>query len=264
MGKPNTGKSTLSNVLTKSSASIVSDYAGTTRDVVEGFFSYKGKNFHLLDTAGIRKKTKVKEDIEYYSVNRAIKTLQNCDLVFYILDAEEGLTDQDKKIISLAHEQGRGIIFILNKWDLQEDTKQSRKKAEEDIRIHFGHMIWAPVLCISALEKQGITPLLNTALKLYGQLTKKIDTPSLNLALKEWIRSYPPPQSKASQFKLRYCVQSNTNPISFILFASRPEVVPQSYITYLKNKIRSDLGFDNIPIILELKASRQKWEDRES
>jgi GTP-binding protein len=125
-------------------------------------------------------------------------------------------------------------------------------------------MIWAPVLCISALEKQGITPLLNTALKLYGQLTKKIDTPSLNLALKEWIRSYPPPQSKASQFKLRYCVQSNTNPISFILFASRPEVVPQSYITYLKNKIRSDLGFDNIPIILELKASRQKWEDRES
>ena len=264
MGKPNTGKSTLSNVLTKSSASIVSDYAGTTRDVVEGFFSYKGKNFHLLDTAGIRKKTKVKEDIEYYSVNRAIKTLQNCDLVFYILDAEEGLTDQDKKIISLAHDRGRGIIFILNKWDLQEDTKQSRKKAEEDIRIHFGHMIWAPVLCISALEKQGITPLLNTALKLYGQLTKKIDTPSLNLALKEWIRSYPPPQSKASQFKLRYCVQSNTNPISFILFASRPEVVPQSYITYLKNKIRSDLGFDNIPIILELKASRQKWEDRES
>lgn len=264
MGKPNTGKSTLSNALTKTAASIVSDYAGTTRDVVEGFFSYKGRRIHLLDTAGIRKKTKVKEDVEYYSVNRAIKTLQDCDIVFYMIDAAEGLTDQDKKVISLAYEKGRGIIFVLNKWDLQEDDKKTRKKAEEDIRISFGHMSWAPILCISALEEKGINPLLNTALSLYKQLTMKIDTPSLNLALKEWIRSYPPPQSKASQFKLRYCVQSSVNPVNFILFASRPDVVPQSYLTYLKNKIRTDLGFDNIPIILDLKASRKKWEDRDS
>lgn len=263
LGKPNTGKSTLANRLTHTEASIVCDYAGTTRDVVEGSFSYNGRNFQVMDTAGIRRKARVKENIEYYSVNRAIKTLDYTDIVFLMIDAQEGLAEQDKKIASLAYDRGRGIIFVLNKWDTQEQGRTALRKAEENIRIMFGHMSYAPVVAVSALEGKGIKNLLNTALDVYGQLTRKIETGIVNIALKDWVTAYPPPASRASQFKIRYMLQTSVNPVSFLLFASRPEVVPDSYIAYLKNKIRSDLGFDKIPVLLELKASRKKWEDRE-
>lgn len=263
VGKPNTGKSTLSNRLTHTQASIVSDYAGTTRDVVEGEFSYKETKFQVLDTAGIRKKSKVSENVEYYSVNRAIKSLDDADIVFLMIDAQEGLTEQDKKLCALAHKRGLGIIFVLNKWDTQEQDKKTAKKAEDNIRIMFGHMSYAPIVEISAKEGTGIKNLLNTALEVYEQLTRKIDTSVLNTALKDWVSSYAPPASRATHFKIRYMVQTEVNPISFLLFATRPEVVPQSYISYLRNKIRVDLGYDKIPILLELKASRQKWENRE-
>jgi len=262
MGKPNTGKSTLANRLTHTEASIVCDYAGTTRDVVEGSFRYNERLFQVLDTAGIRRKARVKENVEYYSVNRAIKTLDKADIVFLMIDAQEGLAEQDKKIAALAHDRGRGVIFVLNKWDTQEQGRKSLKKAEENIRIMFGHMGYAPVVAISALEGKGMKELLNIALEMHEQLTRKIDTGVLNTALKDWVTAYPPPASRSSQFKVRYMVQTSTNPVSFLLFASRPEVVSESYIAYLKNKIRNDLGFDKIPIMLELKASRKKWEDR--
>ena len=173
LGKPNTGKSTLSNRLTHSENSIVCDYAGTTRDVVEGEFTYAGKNFKVLDTAGIRRKAKVHDDVEYYSVNRAIKTLDECDIVFLIIDAIEGLTEQDKKICSLAFEKGRGIIFVLNKWDLREEQgTKAVKAAREWMNIMFGQMDFAPIIPLSALEGKGIKELMNTAISLYEQLTK--------------------------------------------------------------------------------------------
>lgn len=264
MGKPNTGKSTLSNKLTHSNASIVSDYAGTTRDTVEGTFEFGGKKFKVLDTAGIRRKAKVHENVEYYSVNRAIKTLDRCDVVFLMIDAVEGLAEQDKKICSLAFERGRGIIFVLNKWDLKEDqSKKAIKKTKEWINIMFGQMEFAPILTLSALEGTGIKDLLKETIDVYSQLNKKIPTTSLNLALKDWLFKYPPPASKTAHFKIRYATQKSVNPVSFLIFATRPEVVPETYITYLKNRIREDLGFSKIPIQLELKASRKKWEDRE-
>mgnify|MGYP002858274968 CR=1 FL=1 len=262
VGKPNVGKSTLSNRLTHTNASIVSDYSGTTRDVVEGEFEYNGKKFQVLDTAGIRKKTKVKENIEYYSVNRAIKTLDEADIVFHLIDAQEGLAEQDKKIIALAHERGRGIIFVLNKWDTQEQDRKTIKRAEENIRIMFGQMNYAPIVCVSALEGKGIKLLLNTALEVYEQLNKKVETSALNNALKDWVTQYPPPASRSGNFKIRYMVQTSTNPVSFLLFATRPEVVQESYLTFLKNRIRKDLGFDKIPVQLEFKSSRKKWEER--
>ena len=262
VGKPNTGKSTLSNRLTHTNASIVSDYAGTTRDVVEGEFEYAGKKFQVLDTAGIRRKVKVKENVEYYSVNRAIKSLDKADVVFHMIDAQEGLAEQDKKIISLAHERGRGIIFVLNKWDTQDQDRKTIKKAEDNIRIMFGHMNYAPIVCLSALEGKGIKLLMNTALEVYEQLNRKIDTSSLNSALKDWVAAYPPPASRAGNFKIKYAVQTSTNPVSFLLFATRPEVVQDSYLAFLKNRIRNDLGFDKIPVQLEFKASRKKWEER--
>lgn len=264
LGKPNTGKSTLSNRLTHSENSIVCDYAGTTRDVVEGEFSYAGRAFKVLDTAGIRRKAKVTDDVEYYSVNRAIKTLDECDVVFLMIDAVEGLAEQDKKICSLAYEKGRAIIFVLNKWDLREEQNQKAvKAAREWMNIMFAHMDFAPILPLSALNGEGIKDLLNTTIDLYGQLTKKIGTSSLNNALQDWLDRYPPPASKTAHFKIRYMTQASTNPVSFIIFATRPEVVPETYITYLKNRIREDLGYDHIPVQLELKGSRKKWEERD-
>ena len=262
MGKPNTGKSTFCNCLTGSELSIVSDYAGTTRDVVEGAFHFKGKDFLVLDTAGIRRKAKVKENVEYYSVNRAIKTLERADVVLYLMDAAEGLTEQDKKVIKLAHDRGRAMIFVLNKWDTQDQDKKTARKAEENIRIMFGHMAYAPILEISAKENTGIKPLLNTVVELYNQLNRKVDTGPLNTALRDWIAAYPPPASRSARFHIRYAVQTKTNPVVFLLFATKPDSVPQSYIAYLKNKMREDLGFTKIPITVEMQASRKKWEVR--
>ena len=263
LGKPNTGKSTLSNRLTHSEASIVSDYAGTTRDVVEGSFRYNGRDCLLLDTAGIRRKKKVKENVEYYSVNRAIKTLDECDVVFLMIDAQEGLAEQDKKICSLAYERGRPVIFVLNKWDTQEKGRTPARKAEENIRIMFGQMNWAPIVETSALNGDGMKSLMDTALELYAQVTRRVETAALNAALKDWLFKYPPPASKTMHFKIRYMTQTSVNPVNFVIFATRPDSVPLTYITFLKNRIREDLGFDKIPVQLELKASRQKWEDRE-
>ncbi|MDR3284924.1 MAG: ribosome biogenesis GTPase Der [Treponema sp.] len=261
LGKPNTGKSTLTNRLTGTERSIVSDFAGTTRDVVEGFFAYKGRNFQILDTAGIRRKAKVTENVEYYSVNRAIKTLDDTDIVFLLMDAQDGLSEQDKKIAALAHDRGRGIIFVLNKWDIQEGDKKAFKKTEENIRIMFGHMEFAPVLPLSAKIGKGIAALLSTAMELYGQLTRKIDTAALNLALADWTAAYPPPSTNGARGKLRYLVQTGVNPARFLVFASRPKLIPASYLAYLRNKIRSGLGFDKIPVQLEIRESRKKWEE---
>jgi len=263
LGKPNTGKSTLSNCLTHTEASIVSDYAGTTRDVVEGSFRYNDMDFQVLDTAGIRRKAKVTNDVEYYSVNRAIKTLDECDVVFLMIDAQEGLAEQDKKICSLAYERGRGIIFVLNKWDTQDKDRKTLKTAQENIQIMFGQMNWAPIIPLSAKNGDGIKLLMDTAIELYTQLTRKIHTASLNTALKDWLFKFPPPATKTLHFHIRYMVQTSSNPVSFLIFATRPDCVPGSYVTYLKNRIREDLGFDKIPVQLEMKASRQKWENRE-
>jgi len=265
VGKPNTGKSTLSNRLTGSNASIVSDIAGTTRDVVEGEFEYKGTKFQVLDTAGIRRKARVHEDIEYYSVNRAIKTLKDADIVFHMIDAKEGLAEQDKKIIAHATSEGLGVVFVLNKWDLMDREKGDKpfKDTEKSMKVMFGQMEYAPIVPLSALKGSGVGELLNVAIELYSQLSRKIDTSALNMALEDWVRASPPPQGRANQFKIRYMTQISVNPVKFLLFATRPEAVTNSYLAYLRNRIRKDLGFDKIPVVLEVKGSRKKWEQRE-
>lgn len=263
VGKPNTGKSTLSNRLTGTDASIVSDIAGTTRDVVEGFFTYKGRNFQVLDTAGIRRKARINENIEYYSVNRAIKTLKHADIIFHLIDAKEGLAEQDKKIISHATENGIGVIFVLNKWDTMGQDKKTFKDAERNMKVMFGQMEYAPVLAISALQGNGIKELLNLAITMYSQLSKRIETSALNIALNDWVTSSPPPQGRTNKFKIRYIVQTQSNPVQFLVFASRPEAVTASYLAYIRNQIRKDLGFELIPVVIEVKGSRKKWEQRE-
>ncbi len=179
-----------------------------------------------------------------------------------MIDAEESLAEQDKKICSLAYEQGRGIIFILNKWDKMPQDSKTFKATKEWINIMFGQMEYAPILPLSALEGKGVKDLLDKTLEIYGQLTKKIGTSALNMALKDWLDRYPPPASRTAHFKIRYITQKEANPVRFMIFATRPEVVPETYIVYLKNRIREDLGFDQIPVQLEMKASRTKWEER--
>ena len=255
LGKPNTGKSTLSNRLTSSNASITSEIPGTTRDIVEGCFTWKSQNFIILDTAGIRRKSKVTEDIEYYSVNRAIKTINNADIVILMIDAVDGFSDQDKKITALAHDKGKGIIMALNKWDNMPQQKDLFKNVSERIKFLFGQMEYAPIIPVSAKEGSGIDKLLNTTIKMYDQLNLRIGTAQLNQALEKWLLEYPPPTGPKTRFKIKYAVQKSTNPVNFIFFASRLKAVNEAYISYLRNKIRKELGFSLIPVLIEIKSS---------
>ncbi|GHV86465.1 GTPase Der [Spirochaetia bacterium] len=261
LGKPNTGKSTLSNRLTSSAASIVSVVPGTTRDVVEGSFRYKNKHFRVLDTAGIRRKSKVTENIEYYSVNRAVKTLEEADIVFLLIDAQEGLSDQDKKIAALAADRGRGIILVLNKWDAMGGFGPSFSKsaftAERDkIHFFFGQMEYAPIVPVSALGGGGVDELLETAIRMFNQLCRRIDTPALNQALAKWLEENPPPSGPQTRFKVKYAVQVSANPVKFVFFVSRPAAVSDAYKAYLRNKIRKDLGYSLVSVEAEIRPSR--------
>jgi GTP-binding protein len=255
LGKPNTGKSTLANRLTSSQASIVSPTPGTTRDVVEGTFVFRDRQFHILDTAGFRRKSKVTENIEYYSVNRAIKSIDEADVVFLLIDALEGLTDQDKKIAALAHDKGRGIILTLNKWDTMPQVKNAFQAVQDRIHFFFGKMEFAPIAPVSAADGSGVEDLLKLALRVYSQLNLRIDTARLNQALEKWLEEYPPPVGPQTRFKMKYAVQVSDNPVKFVIFVSRPQAVTEPYIAYLRNRIRRDLGFSLIPVDIEIRGS---------
>ena len=255
LGKPNTGKSTLSNRLTGVNASIVSEIPGTTRDTVEGYFRWKSRDFLILDTAGIRRKSKVTDNIEYYSVNRAIKSINDADIVVLMIDASEGLSDQDKKIAALAHDKGRGIIMALNKWDTMPQRKDTLKTAENKIHFQFGQMEYAPIIAVSAKNGYGVDKILAASEKIYRQLNTQIGTSQLNQALEKWLKDNPPPAGPQTRFKVKYAVQKSVNPVQFIFFTSRTHAVNDSYISYLKNRIRADLGFSNIPVLAEIKSS---------
>lgn len=258
LGKPNTGKSTLSNRLTATNASIVSEIPGTTRDTIEGSFNWKSRSFIILDTAGIRRKTKVNEDIEYYSVNRAIKTINEADIVVLMIDAVEGFSEQDKKIAALAHDKGKGIIMVLNKWDAMPQQKNTFKTISDRIRFLFGQMEYAPIIPVSAKDGSGVDKLLSTIITMYGQLNIRIGTGQLNQALERWLLEYPPPSGPQTRFKIKYAVQKSANPVHFILFASRSRAVSDAYVSYLRNKIRKELGFSMIPVLVEIKSSSGK------
>jgi len=262
LGKPNTGKSTLSNRLTSSNASIVSDIPGTTRDVIEGSFSWKSRDFTILDTAGIRRRTKVNENIEYYSVNRAIKTIDEADIVILLIDSAEGLSEQDKKITALAHNKGRGIIMALNKWDTMPQIKNAFEAVRDRIRFLFGKMEFAPVIPVSAKDGTGVDKLLNTVITMYSQLNTRIETSRLNQTLQRWLEENPPPSGPQTRFSVKYAVQSSANPVEFIFFVSRPKAVTEAYIAYLRNRIRKDLGFSFIPVEVKVRASRKEKSEK--
>jgi GTP-binding protein len=255
IGKPNTGKSTLLNSLLDEEKSLVTDIPGTTRDIIEGKFAYKGVSFRVLDTAGIRRKNKVNDSVEYYSVNRAIHSLREADIVFLMIDAREGLTEQDKKIASLAVKKGRGIILCLNKWDLMPKVGNSFEAVRDRLRFLFAILDFAPVLPLSALRGEGISKLLTTTLQVWRQLNRRVDTPRLNKALAGWVEHYGLPV-RGKNIKIRYATQVSINPVRFVFFVNHLRGFPNGYKNYLTNKIRSDLGYGSIPIQLEMREKR--------
>jgi len=254
LGQPNTGKSTLANLLTGSASSLVSPIAGTTRDIIEGTFSYQGKVFRILDTAGIRRKNKVTEDLEYYSVNRAFKTIDEADIVVLLIDVEKGLVEQDKKIAAQIVKKGRGVILAANKWDTLEDTPNTLNAVTDRIRFLFPVLDFAPVVPLSALEGQGIELLLKTADTLMNQLHKRIETGPLNQALKRWVDKTPPPQNARDRWKIRYITQVSKHPVQFVIFVNKAKGFPEFYLSYLRNQLRKEFDFTHIPIQVELRA----------
>lgn len=261
LGKPNTGKSTLSNLLTDSSSSIVSDIPGTTRDIVEGVFSYKDVKFNVMDTAGIRRKSRVHENVEYYSVTRAIKSIENSDLVFLVIDGEEGLSEQDKKIAGHVVKKGKGIVVVLNKCDKFEKIANIAAAMEDRIRFFFPVLDFAPVISISSLKEIGIEALLKAALKVNRQLETRVSTSSLNKALKDWLDEYAPPVDGRIRYKIRYTTQVGIKPTRFLIFVNRAKGFPENYLSYLKNKIKKSFGLNSIPIAIDIKETDKIWKE---
>ena len=254
IGKPNTGKSSLCNMLTKAENSLVSDIPGTTRDILIRSFSRGEQIYELTDTAGIRRKSKVKENVEYYSVNRAIKNLDYIDIAVLVIDSQEGIQQQDKKIAQQIIKRGRGLIFALNKIDLL-GTKKSKavRELELNTRDIFPHLRYAPICCISALSGQGSNQLLQTIHQVYEQLNKRINTGLLNQALQDWMLFHAPPNKGSIRFKIRYLTQVEINPLRFILFVNRSKNFPQSYLQFLQNQLRQEFQFQYVPLQLHLR-----------
>lgn len=258
LGKPNAGKSTLVNRLTGVDLSIVSPEPGTTRDPVEGRFEHKGTSFRVVDTAGIRRKTKVGENIEYYSVNRALKTIEESDVVVLLIDAVEGLSDQDKKIAYQIVKDGRGIILGMNKWDQLPKVKNQLEAYSDRVRFLFPILDFAPIVPLSAKEGTGIPELLTSVTKVHRQLHQRIDTARLNEMLKIWMEDIPTAQVKGVVYKIRYLTQVSSMPVKFVAFGNHGKDTPGSLVEYLVNRIRKDLGFQDVPVELTVKGGQEK------
>ena len=256
LGKPNTGKSSLANRFTGQDGSIVSAVPGTTRDVVEASFLHRGKTFQVLDTAGIRRKSRVQDPVEYYSVNRAIESIGRADLVFLMIDATEGLVDQDKKIAGQAVKEGRGVVIVLSKWDLLKNTPRLLEDVSDKVRFQFPVLGFAPIVPVSALTGFGVRSLLDTALEVWNQLHRRVGTGRLNQALEAWSAHYRLPV-RGKNFKIRFMTQISANPVKFVVFVNRLSGFPVSYTQYLENCIRRDLGVPLVPVGIEFRQSRK-------
>jgi GTP-binding protein len=250
LGRPNVGKSSLLNALLGTDRSIVTDEAGTTRDAIHSNYTMFGKNFILIDTAGIRKKGKVKDDIEFYSVLRSLKALEESDVCVVVIDAERGMESQDVNIISLAQRQGKGMIIMVNKWDLVEKDSKTSEKFKKDILERLAPIDYIPIIFASVLTKQRIFQVVEKAVEVYDNKTKKIPTSKLNDALLPEIIHYPPPSVKGKHIQIKYITQVAARFPSFAFFSNLPQYIQESYQRFLENKIREHFDFDGVPVRL--------------
>jgi len=248
VGQPNVGKSSFVNALIGEERNIVTDIAGTTRDAIHTRYTKFDKDFLLIDTAGIRKKNKVHEDLEFYSVMRAIKAIEEADVCFLMIDAQDGLEAQDMSIISIALKRNKGLVLLINKWDAIEKDTNTAKEYEDDLRKRIAPFNDVPILFISALEKQRIFKAIEAGLEVFENRSRKITTSKLNNALQEAIDRYPPPSHKGRFAKIKYVTQLPTYYPAFAFFCNNPKYVKDSYKQYIENVWRKKFELTGVPI----------------
>jgi GTP-binding protein len=250
LGRPNVGKSSFLNMLLGKERTIVTDVAGTTRDAINTHYKLFGQDFILTDTAGIRKKSKVHEDIEFYSVLRSIQALQESDVCIIMLDAERGIEAQDLSIIALANKYRKGIMIMVNKWDLVEKDSKTAENFKKIILDRLGPLDYIPVIFTSVLEKQRIFQAVELAVKIYGNRKQRIPTSALNDALLPLIEHYPPPAYKGKYIKIKYITQLPTHSPTIAFFANLPQYIKEPYERYLNNRIREKFDFTGVSLNL--------------
>ncbi|HLP03935.1 MAG TPA: ribosome biogenesis GTPase Der [Paludibacter sp.] len=250
VGRPNAGKSSIVNAFVGEERTIVTDIAGTTRDSIYTRFNKFGHDFYLVDTAGIRKKAKVNEDLEYYSVVRSIRAIENCDVCILMIDATRGIESQDLNIFSLIQKNKKGFVVCVNKWDLIENKESNDvKHFERAIRERLAPFVDFPIIFTSAVTKQRIFKVLETAVEVYGNKQRKVPTAKLNEYLLPVIENYPPPALKGKYIKIKYVTQlPDTQIPTFLFFANLPQYVKEPYRRFLENKIRTKYEFTGTPI----------------
>lgn len=258
VGKPNAGKSSIVNALLGEDRVIVSDISGTTRDSIDSKVKYEGEEFILVDTAGIRKKAKVDWGVEKFAVDRAIRAIRDCDVAVLVVDALEGLTDQDKKISQTVVDAGKGMIIAVNKWDLVEKDTTSTVKYQQKLLNDAPFLSNFPMLFVSAKTKQRLVNIYKTAKDVWAQCTKRLSTSILNKILLEALAMNPPTTKKGKKLRILYATQVRTAPPSFIMFVNNEDLVQESYKRYLENKLREAAGFFGTPIRMNFKERAQK------
>lgn len=260
IGKPNVGKSSLVNRLLGEERVLVSDIAGTTRDAVDSRVRYHGREYILVDTAGIRRKSKIKEDLERYSIIRAVTAVEKADVVIIMIDATEGVTEQDAKIAGIAHDRGKGIIIAVNKWDAIEKDNHTMKEHETKIRQVLSFMPYAEIMYISALSGQRITQIYDRIDAVLASNAMRIATGVLNEIITEAVALQQPPTDKGKRLKIFYATQAAVKPPTFVIFVNDRQLMHFSYIRYLENRIREAFGFKGTS--LKFITRERKEEDR--
>ncbi|SNZ10395.1 GTP-binding protein [Terribacillus aidingensis] len=248
IGRPNVGKSSLVNALLNQDRVIVSDVAGTTRDAVDSTFTREDQDFVIIDTAGMRKRGKVYETTEKYSILRALKAIERSDVVLVLINAEEGIIEQDKKIAGYAHDAGKAIVIVVNKWDTVESDEKKMKEFTDEIRAHFLYLDYAPIVFLSAKTKKRIHTLLPAILTASENHAKRIQTNVLNDVIMDALAMNPAPTYKGQRLKVLYATQVAVKPPAFAVFVNDPELMHFSYVRFLENRIREAFGFTGTPI----------------
>ena len=257
-GKPNAGKSSILNNILGENRVIVSPIAGTTRDAIDTYFEKDGQQYLLIDTAGIRRKSKVYERVEKFSVIRSMSAVERADVVLIVIDATEGVTEQDTKVAGIAHDEGKGCIFIVNKWDLVEKDNKTLGNYTKEIREKFPFMMYAPVLFVSALTNKRMDKVLETVDRIAGEHSKRVSTSALNDVIGEAVMLNQPPSDKGKRLKIYYGSQTGTTPPKFTLFINDKKLTHFSYQRYLENKIRENFGFEGTSIQFEYREKNKR------
>ena len=248
VGMPNVGKSSLTNALLQKKQSIVTPIAGTTRDSIDSYLKYYGKTITLVDTAGLRKKSKVSDSIEFYSTVRAQRSILNCDVALVLIDAEKGFTKQDKTIMEDVITKGKGLVIIVNKWDLIKKETQTMKNFSDEIEYQFKALSHYPILYISALTKQRVSKVLGIAKSVFELRKKSIKTSILNKFLQKTVRLQSPPATHGKVINLNYMIQVSTGPHLFVIYTNYPKLVPTGYKRFIENQLREEFDLLGIPI----------------